>query len=216
MYLLAVAILLTLLLVSVGLLFAHLSTLRPEPSRQPPTHSIGEIEILNPESTPTKLSLDQAVKAVESIWSLPETTDIRAHLLKDHYFETITWELQWRKNRETVLSAGVEANSGEVLTIFDWVSHQGTEDRLKDPSKAINIALDLLKKLGVPTQNLSEPKVIREEYPGKFAYKVLWLQEHQGVPVLSGNVFVSIDSQNEKPVAFGRRLINTEGIKTER
>lgn len=177
-----------------------------------PENFVPMTEELDPKTADVRISMDQAIEAIQGLWSVPDA-DVRGLLFRDRFKVGTFWWLDWGTDNVWVLHALVDADTGEVVAILDF-RYEGKEDNLKDTARAVDIGLEMLKKLGVDVNQLMEPKVGIPPSQ-QITYSVIWYQVHEGLRVLDGYVVVDIDSETLKPVGFAKWLISTEGIDTK-
>lgn len=205
----------TLAVVVVGVLAINIIPLREDVS--PEGYPIG-IKELDPKTTAVEVSADQAIETVRRLWPVPHDAEVREMLLTDEMLGKTFWLLTWRVDDDIALAAQIDADSGEMFSLLDF-RYDGKKDNLGNTTIAAEIGQEMLKKMGMPANKLSEPTVTINKalgigYPHRITYSVLWYQVHENLPVLDGYVLVNIDPETLKPVGFAKGLINTEGIDT--
>ena len=171
------------------------------------------LEELNPETTNVTVSQNEAIEAVEYIWSVPSKAEVRGRLIRDNLKSETYWEIYWDSLMDpqcNLLFAKVDANTGEVLDISG--RSYATVDNLKNETKAVEIALKLVEELGVDQTLLSEPMVLQMERLGEIRYRVRWGQVYKGIPIWDGWISVYINPEILKPGGFDRCLLNVEGV----
>lgn len=202
----------TIIILAGGILFASNHFFRREEVPPPTTiPSLMLTERLDPKIANPKISLDQAIESVKKIWQVPQEGELRTYLSRNHKYDITIWDLVWEMDRNAIIMAEVNADTGEVLLILDF-RREARKDNLKDKAKAVVIGLEMLKKIEIPIHELLKPEVSVNKLGEEITYQILWWQGEEGVSVLGGFVLVTIDPETLKPVGFTKRLFNTEGI----
>lgn len=164
-----------------------------------------------------KISLEEAVAKVEAVWPVPSTEETRFRLMRDDDENWTRWELEWRINGSTGLTALVDAYTGKVRVIVDF-RRSGGVDNLKNRGKAIELAEEVLKSMEISTKDLSTPTVRKRDMPTALSWNITWdvqwRQRFKGLAVKDAvaAVGVSIDSETLKPVGFHNGLLEIHDV----
>jgi hypothetical protein len=192
----------------------------PLPSREdydtsPPESYKPPIEELDPQTTSVTVSADQAVKQVEKAWSVP-SADVSTSLISDVLSDRVLWLLEWKVDGTVVVLALVDAEKGEVVSLTDF-RRSARVDNLKDTDKAVNIAVDLLGKLGIDAAQAPNPTVAIRRTPNigpsqEIIYDVQWRQGYKGIPVMGGIASVDIDAETLNPIGFSIHILDVDSV----
>ncbi len=187
-------------------------------------------EELDPKTTPVSVPLDDAIKAVEKIWSVPISLgQLKSRLLRDNFEGRIFWQIDWEGGivfdsegnayNEPLLWACVYADTGEVFLLRDWRNEAKT-DNLRDTIKAVALAQPILDLIAIDEAVLmTPPKVYVDKTPSEgpnqsIDYMVKWEQVYEGIPVYQGWVSVYVNPETMKPSGFRNRIIVVEDVNT--
>ncbi|MDK6028842.1 PepSY domain-containing protein [Ignisphaera sp. 4213-co] len=176
------------------------------------------IIIIDSDKASVKISLEEAMRMVSRIWDVPKSAP-SARVIIDKIEGRTYWSLGWVENSGKVY-AMVDAETGQVVLLHDF-RYKAKMDNLKNRARAVEIAVKLLEKLGIPTHMLTpEPSVLIERAPAdgpvqEITYEVMWKQVYKGIQVIDGYVIVSVDPENQRPVGFVVKLLDVENISVE-
>ncbi len=211
----AVAVLVVSMAVSA---WALISTPNPRQYEKPPANYELPIKVLPSPSNAitTKVDLKKAVEIVKSVWDVPSQEPL-ARILQDNMEGRIYWSLTWVSNGTVAVHALVDADTGEVVFVRDFRYSSAKVDNIGDMKDVVVLAKEMLKKLGVKEEFLSEPFVRRyKENRGglheDILYDVEWRQLYKGLPVLDGYLAVTINPELKRPIGFVVKLINVREV----
>lgn len=192
----------------------------PLPSREdydtsPPENYRPPIEELDPQTTSVKVSVNQAIRQVEKMWVVLGA-DVSTYLIRDVLSDRVLWLLEWKVEGAVVVSALVDADKGKVVSLTDF-RRSARVDNLKSTDKAVNIAIDLLGKLGIDTAQMSDPIVAIRRTPNigasqEIIYDVQWRQVYEGISVMEGVALVDIDAETLDPVGFSIHTLDVDNV----
>jgi hypothetical protein len=205
-----------LIVATIALVGAQIFNSNPRPYEKPPvTDYVLPIKALPPNGTTTKVDLEKAVEMVKNIWDVP-SQEPSAKILQDTIEGRVYWSLAWASNGRVVVTSLVDADTGEVVFVRDF-RYTAKADNIGDMKDVVALAKEVLKRLGIREEFLSEPFVRRyrghqDELHEDILYDVEWGQLYKGLPVLGGYVAVTINPELKRPVGFVVKLVDVREV----
>jgi len=197
--------LIVLVFASISFISVYSSIYKQEASRsQPPIYNI------NPETVTGANSIDDIKDQIINIWELPKAAvDYRFKIsaTDDLQNERTTITLRFYEENSYILSAQVNAQTGQILSIADH-RYYGTCNKVKSIDQVLSVSINVIEKMGLNVVNLPPPTMnepIQNSESNKM-YTVKWRQYYKGVPVDNGLIKVIVDAEYLQPIVFSNGL----------
>ncbi len=169
---------------------------------------------IDPKTVVGELTIDEVKDLIVSSWGLPQANyEVKVSATDDLQYERTTWLLKFYEGGNCILSAQVNAKTGQILSIADH-RYFGTVNNIRSDSDLLSTATTALEWMGVSVDALPAP-TIKEPVKDSAAsnlYTVVWNQYYKGVPVHNGFIRVIVDSEYLKPVVFANGLRDVGNI----
>jgi hypothetical protein len=154
-------------------------------------------------------TIDEIKGLIISSWGLPQANyDVKVSATEDLQYERTTWLLKFYEGGSYILSAQVNAKTGQILSIADH-RYSGTRNNVDDVKDLLSVTTISLARMGVSVDALPSPTIIEpvQDSATSNMYTVMWDQYYKGVPVNNGFIRVIVDAEYLKPIVF------TNGLK---
>lgn len=157
-------------------------------------------------------TIDEIKGLIISSWGLPQANyNVKVSATEDLQYERTTWLLKFYEGGSYVLSAQVNAKTGQILSIADH-RYSGTRNNVDSVKDLLSAATPALARMGVnveelPPPTIKEPVQAVQDSATSNMYTVMWDQYYKGVPVNNGFIRVIVDAEYLKPIVF------TNGLK---
>jgi len=189
---------------SLGFISVYSNINKPETSE---TRSL--LYNIDPKTVTGTHSIDEIKDLVINIWELPQIDyNVKVSATEDLQYERTTWMLRFYKEGSYVLSAQVNAQTGQILSIADH-RYSGTSNNVESYEDILSASTTALMRMGFNLMELPPPMVKEptHNFETNNMYTVKWSQYYKGVPVNKGFIRVIIDAEYLKPIVF------TNGLK---
>jgi len=193
-----------------AIVFATLGSILVYSSVNTPLPSVTRPLLYNidPETVTGARTIDEIKGLIISSWGLPQANyEVKVSATEDLQYERTTWLLKFYEGGSYVLSAQVNAKTGQILSIADH-RYSGTRNNVDDVKDLLSAATPALARMGVNVEELPPP-TIKEPVQNSATsnmYTIMWNQYYKGVPVNNGFIRVIVDAEYLKPIVFANGL----------